>query len=104
MSAFNKDIILDEEAFNTAVREFSELSAQLRQLRNEIEETIEGLKKGFNTPAGAKFISSCEKNLFTPLDKQKAVIDHISGTLTECREQYRSVFREYDELVSLINK
>lgn len=101
---FGKDIVLDEAAFNTAISEFAELSNQLQQLRTDIEDMLNVLKVGFNTPAGRKLVSSFEKNLFEPLDAQKLVLEHISGTLSDARQQYQSVFDEYEALLATINQ
>lgn len=102
-TVFLQDIVLDEEAFDKAIEDFSALSEQLKQLRTEIEDVLNGLKGGFNTPAGVKFINSCEKNLFEPLDAQKLVLDHISSTLSESKQAYSSVFIEYESLKNAIN-
>lgn len=101
---FGKDIVLDEAAFQTAIEEFAALSDQLQQLRNEVEDMLNALKAGFDTPAGRKFINSCEQNLYKPLDDQKLVLDHISTTLLESKQKYDSVFREYEALQAVINQ
>lgn len=101
---FAQDIVLDEEAFNTAVTEFAELSGKLQKLRNDIEDMLNTLKDGFDTPAGRKFLNACESNLFMPLDDQKLVLDHISSTLASSRQAYQSVFREYESLQAAINQ
>lgn len=103
-TVFSEDLILDEAAFDQAVADFAELGVQLSKLRQEIESMLTTLKVGFDTPAGRKFISSCEKNLFAPLDAQKLVLDHISETLSESRQAYESVFREYEALQAEIEK
>ena len=99
-----EDIVLDEEAFQTAAADFQNLSRQLQQLRTDIEDMLTVLKAGFDTPAGVKFINSCEANLFRPLDAQKLVIDHISSSLNESKQAYESVFREYEALQAAINQ
>ena len=101
---FGEDIVLDEAAFHTAISDFADLSVQLQQLRTDIEDMLNILKTGFDTPAGRKFLNSCEKNLFEPLDAQKLVLDHISTTLSESKQAYESVFREYEALQSAINR
>lgn len=101
---FGKDIILDEAAFTQAADDFRTLSGQLQELRGKIEDMMETLKAGFDTPAGVKFINSCEANLFTPLDAQKLVIDHISETLLLSKQSYDSVFQQYESLQSAINQ
>ena len=100
---FGEDIVLDEAAFNRAIEDFAALGQQLQKLRTDIEDMLNILKEGFDTPAGAKFISSCEQNLFQPLDAQKLVLEHISGTLTQAKQAYESVFREYEALQAAIN-
>ena len=103
-AVFGEDIVIDESAFDTAIADFAGLSEQLLILRNNIESMLNTLKSGFDTPAGVKFINSCEANLFKPLDAQKLVLDHISNTLTESKHAYESVFREYEILQSAINQ
>ena len=101
---FNQDIILDEDAFNAAVEDFADLSNQVEGLRANVVEMLDTLKEGFNTPAGVKFINSCEKNLLKPLDDQKLVLDHVSSTLQESRRKYSSVFQEYASLQTSIRQ
>ncbi|MEE0954237.1 MAG: WXG100 family type VII secretion target [Eubacterium sp.] len=104
MSIFSKDIVLDEGAFDTAVSDFEALGAQIQQLRNDVDGMMNDLRAGWKTPAGQKFISSCEYNLYRPLDDQKLVIDHIAKSLKESRQAYESVFSKYDELQKTISK
>lgn len=101
---FDRDIVLDEETFGKAIRDFAELDAKLRNLRNEIDRTLETLQTGFDTPAGRKFIRSCRNNLIKPLEVQGDVLQHISDTLQQSRQQYSTVFREYAALQSAIHQ
>ena len=101
---FNKDIVLDEEAFTRAVKDFEALGKQLETLRKEIETMLGLVEKGFNTPMGKKFVNSCKTNLFKPMDDQKLVLAHIAGTLKECKESYATVFAAYEELNRKINQ
>ncbi len=100
---FKKDIILDDQAFDDAVREFNDLKEHLAKLRKDLEEMIEILEDGFNTPAGAKFINSVEANLFVPLDDQGKVINHIADSLNQAKTKYQSVFEEYEKLQKAID-
>lgn len=97
------DIVLDEEAFEAAANGFEAISDKMKQLRQEVENMINTLKSGFDTPAGAKFINSCEKNLYKPIDDQRLVIEHIKETLLSSKQQYETVFDEYSALQSMIN-
>ena len=49
---FGEDIVLDEAAFTTAISDFAALGDQLQQLKNDIEDMLNILKSGFDTPAG----------------------------------------------------
>ena len=104
MLTFGMDIVIDEEAFQTAVNDMKNLEQKLQNLRNETEDMINTLKKGWDTPAGRKFVQSCESNLYKPLDDQKLVLQHISETLAESKQAYSSVFTEYETLQNTIKK
>ena len=101
---FGEDIVLDEEAFTTAVQKFDELSVKLEKLRTDIEDMLNILKPGFDTPAGRKLVSACEEQLFEPMKAQKQVLDHISSTLKQSKKSYASVFQAYEELQATINQ
>ena len=91
-------MVLDEAAFETAAKDFEALGDRIAALNTRIEEILATLKTGFDTPAGAKFIQSCENNLRQPMNDQKIVIQHISETLKEVKGMYQSVFEEYSDL------
>ena len=99
---FNEDIVLDEEAFMKAAGELTVLSEQLAKLDEEIEEMLQTLQKGFDTPAGRKFVQSCRTNLRQPMEDQKNVLIHISQTLEDVIQKYSIVFEEYKVLNSAI--
>ncbi len=103
-TTFAQDIVLDEAAFDTAIADFEALGQKLETLRLDLEEMMTILKAGFDTPAGVKFINSCEEHLYRPLDDQKLVLQHISATLRESKLAYESVFREYEALQATINQ
>lgn len=97
-----KDIVLDQEAFQKAAQDMSQLAGKLQQLREDIQQMLAKIKEGFNTPAGTKFIQSCESHLLQPLDDQKIVIDHVAENLNLCKTEYQSVFDGYRDLNTTI--
>lgn len=103
-AVFNRDIVLDEEAFEQAMADFEDLSGKLQSLRDEIDRTLETLQTGFDTPAGRKFVTSCRNNLIKPLEDQRDVLNHISDTLQRSRQEYSTVFREYESLQTTIRQ
>lgn len=103
MSKLRNNVVLDEDAFSEAIADFESLSKKIRQLNSDVGRMLDILKKGFDTPAGVKFINSCEENLKKPLDGQRRVVRHISSTLKEAKASYKSVFDEYEALQKEIN-
>ncbi|MBQ1388931.1 MAG: hypothetical protein IIY78_04820 [Clostridia bacterium] len=101
--SMNNNVVIDYDAFNRAIDSFYDLSVRLNQLRSDIDDLLNQLKAGFDTPAGRKFMSSCENNLLTPLERQRSVIEHISNTLKDVETNYNPVFDEYRSLTSTIN-
>ncbi|MGN0537454.1 MAG: hypothetical protein ACI4M3_05715 [Acutalibacteraceae bacterium] len=100
---FPKDMVLDDVKFAEATSKLAQLGSDMSKLQKDIEDMLSILKKGFDTPAGHKFISSCENNLLEPLKQQKLVIDHVAQNLKYAKGEYQSVFDKYQELNSLIN-
>ncbi len=102
-SLFAKDVLLDEDAFESASRHFIGLSRDLNSLESDITRLLDELYTGFDTPAGRKFINSCRGNLLQPMRDLSAVINHISDNLIQARSKYKSVFDEFKKLNSIIN-
>lgn len=99
-----EDVVLDESAFAKAAEDFENLSNQLESLSRDVEEMLSCLKEGFDTPAGVKFINSCEKALIRPLEEQRLVLAHIKDTLYGSKKMYQTIFNEYEVLQNTINK
>lgn len=95
---FSRDVIIDDDAFKNAVNEFSQLSGKLENLTNLINNILDELEDGFNTPAGRKFISKYKEVLLKPLKDQRLIIDHVSDNLKSAEQSYSSVFEEYKKL------
>lgn len=95
---FTKDILLDDDKFSNASERFSTLASDIENLRKDISSLLEELEKGFDTPAGKKFVNSCKNGLLQPMDDQAAVVKHVSDNLTMARSKYESVFTEYMQL------
>lgn len=100
--AVGKDIVLNQDAFHNASERLDNLSRNVLSLRQEIEEAMEELMKGFDTSAGLKFKGACEARLLNPMRDLSAVIMYIARNLQTARESYGSVFLEYERLNSLI--
>lgn len=101
---FNEDIILDEEAFDKAVKDFNGLTTRLGDLSDRIDDMLELIATGLDTPAGRKFISSCQENLKKPMKDMKLVLGHIANSLKDAKTSYAVIFTEYDELNKMIDQ
>lgn len=102
-SLFLKDILLDEEAFQKASTDYADLAQKMEELQTEISNLLDELEKGFDTPAGRKFIKSCRSGLLELMRKQSIVINHVSTNLSQAKRKYQSVFNEYKALNNTIN-
>lgn len=94
----NREILLDDDALRTASASIQTLCDNLETLRTEIEGGLKNLKNGFDTPAGRKYIASCEHSLIQPLKDLKVVLDHVSANLNTAAQTYQPVFQEYQQL------
>ncbi len=99
-----KDIYLDEDAFQAAVDEYAKLTEDMKNLRQRISGLLDGLREGFDTPAGKAFFESCGSNLLQPLDDQLRVLQHVSDNLRNSKQKYQSVFDEYKLLKNAFDK
>ena len=100
---FTKTIVLDQDKFQKASDDFAELSRQMEQLQQDISSLLAELNRGFDTPAGRRFMDSCQKNLLDQLKNQADVIKHVSDNLKTARSEYESVFTEFGALNRTIN-
>ena len=99
----DKNFVIDEEAFERASERLLELSQDITALRNKVNQLLEDLKAGFDTPAGKKFFRSCGNTLIAPMDDQSRIIQHVAENLRIARAEYQSVFEEYRALNNAIN-
>lgn len=99
-----KDMYLDETAFQTAADDYAQLIEDMQNLRQKISGLLDGLREGFDTPAGRAFFESCGSNLLQPLDDQLRVLQHVSDNLRNAKQKYKSVFDEYKSLKNAFDK
>ncbi len=95
---FNKDVILDEEAFSNAAKRLKKLSESVQNFKKDVNKHLSDLEQGFDTPAGKKFIASCKSSLISPLNDQALVIESVADNLLLAKNSYQSVFNEYQAL------
>jgi len=101
---FASDIVIDENAFNTAADDFEKLLQNIDELKNKIADMLATLEKGIDTPAGRKFIRSCDSCLLTPIEQQKTAISHIAEDLRMSINRYRRVFESYQTLQAALKE
>lgn len=99
---FTKDIVLDDEAFNNAVTRMEKLATRISDLQTDINNHLDQLRSGFDTPAGKKFFAACGNKLLEPMKNQALIIDHVSQNLKMAKTSYDSVFQEFSALNSSI--
>ena len=94
------DIVLDEQAFATASEEMAALKTRTETLKTKLQQMYDDLKSAMDTPAGKAVEYTSEQVLIQPIDDMLAVINHISGTLTQIMGTgyYKDVFVKFEEL------
>lgn len=100
MPTLSQDIILDEDAFNTASADMEALKIRTENLQTKLEGMYESLKTALVTPAGEAVDLAAKKVLIQPIKDLSAVIKHVSETLNEIigSGYYKDVFIEFEEL------
>ena len=100
MPTLSQDIILDEDAFNTASADMEALKIRTENLQTKLEGMYESLKTALVTPAGEAVDLAAKKVLIQPIKDLSAVIQHVSETLNEIigSGYYKDVFTEFEEL------
>ncbi|MBR6045157.1 MAG: hypothetical protein IKP47_05935 [Ruminococcus sp.] len=101
--SLKNDIVIDEEVFDRAVREFQALVADIKQLLSDTGDMLATLSLGYDTPAGRKFVAACQDYIIYPITEQYVVIDQICKNLQLCKNGYQSVFDEYRKLVNYMS-
>lgn len=95
---FDKDILLNDEAFNNAASQLQTLAQNMSTLKSDIETLLSELESGWKTPAGEKFFAACGNTLIQPLNDQVNVINHVSSNLKTAKNSYQTVFDDYRQL------
>lgn len=98
------DIVLDDEAFNTASTDMQTLKADTEKLKTRMSQMYKDLKSAMQTPSGEAVELVSEKVLIKPIEDMLLVIEHISSTLTEIngKKYYKDVFDKFEELNSSV--
>ncbi len=94
------DIVLDDNAFNTASQDMAILKSDAENLKLKIETMYTDLAEAMQTPAGEVAVLVEKDLLIKPIEDMILVISHISETLTEIAGTgyYKDVFIKFEEL------
>lgn len=100
MASLEQDILLDDNAFNTASADIIELKKRTEELKEKLHSMYENLSTALITPAGEQIELVAEKVIIKPIDNMILVIEHISKTLDEIigTGYYHDVFIKYEQL------
>ncbi len=104
LSNIKKDIIIDEEAFSRSVEQFHELISDIYKLHKDVGDMLTILIRGYDTPAGRKFINACRIFVLEPLIEQEIVIEQVIKNLELAKNGYQSVFEEYRQLIDYMSE
>ncbi len=96
----SQDIVLDDNAFNTAAQDMEALASRTEKLKSKLKQMYYDLTTALDTPAGRQLELTAEDVLIQPLEDLLVVIQHTSDTLTEIigTGYYKGIFIKYEEL------
>lgn len=95
---FTQNIVIDEEAFQTASVRMDRLISDIISLRSDIEDMLEDLATGFDSEAGRKFLAAVRGHLLTPLEQQQQTIEFTAGVLRQVISTYEPSFTKFQAL------
>ena len=96
-------ICLDQGSLSNAVKSLGDLSEQIETLNGKIESMLDQLVSGFHTTAGYRFKEACEMILLERLKEESKAIGQMAQTLDTAKNQYESVFEEYQQVNQFIS-
>lgn len=105
MKRLQEDIVLDQDAFSTASESMQALKTRTEDLKTQMEQMYEDLKKALDTPSGEAVELVSKNVLLKPIEDMLLVIGHVSSTLSDINGSgyYKDVFIKYENLNSKIN-
>lgn len=104
MRLLHKDIILNDDALQTASDDMKQLKKDTENLKAKMEKMYQDLKNAMDTPSGEAVELVSKDVLLDPIDNLLLVVDHISTTLAQIQDKgyYNDVFVKFKELNSSI--
>jgi len=94
------DLRLDKAAFTQASRELNTKCNEIRDLRGNIERSMEQLRRDWDSPAGRQFFAKFERDLMNNLRDYSTIFEHMSRNLMTASNRYEEVFRAADAVAS----
>lgn len=103
MAKLSKDLVVDEEKFNTAASDMLTLKNRTIDLKNKLSTMYDNLAGAMNTEAGKELKLEAKNMLLKPVEDMSLVVGHISDTLNLVISTgyYKDVFTGFEELSHL---
>lgn len=100
MTYLGHDIVLDDQAFQTAAQEMAILKRDAEALKTKLETMYKSISEAMDTAAGDEIEITAKDVLLQPIEDMSAVIQHISETLNTIigSGYYNDIFVKYEEL------
>lgn len=95
------EIVLNRQAFSTAVTQVSQQAAALRNLSRAIDASFNELKQNWNSAAGRAFFAKFDNELLKHIDQYADKLQARVGALTQVRSRYEEVFGAADDVAGV---
>ena len=99
----SKDLVVDEEKFNTAAQDMRALKERTNKLKEKLSTMYEELAGAMDTEAGHEAQLEAKNVLLKPIENMSPVVNHISDTLDTVigNGYYKDVFTGFENLSHL---
>ena len=100
MARLKKNVKIDDQAFETAVKDLSTLYDDVENLKTEFNKLFKDLSDALQCEAGDELKKAGNDVVIKPLDNFKLVINQVKETLDLVKGTgyYKSIFNEFNAL------
>lgn len=93
-----KELKFDLEQLNEMKLKLADVATELEEYKKKVVDSLENLKKNWNTAAGKRYMEKVDTGWTAEVDKYIEIVRAVEGILEEAQKQYMTVEDEIDKL------
>lgn len=94
----HRELKFDLEKMNEMKTKLADTAAELEDYKIKVVDSLDQLKKDWNTTAGKSFMSNVNTDWTVEVDKYIKIVGAVESLLEEASKQYATVEDEIDNL------